>query len=34
MVQPAPAPRYSATPTDKPRPPGKAGADNDALLGR
>jgi alpha-methylacyl-CoA racemase len=34
MVQPAPAPRYSATPSDKPRPPGKAGADNDALLGR
>ena len=34
MVQPAPAPRYSATPTDRPRPPGAAGADNDALLGR
>jgi len=33
MVQPAPAPRYSATPTDAPRPPGVAGADNEALLG-
>jgi alpha-methylacyl-CoA racemase len=34
MIQPAPAPRYSATPTDKPTPPGEAGADNEALLGR
>jgi alpha-methylacyl-CoA racemase len=34
MIQPAPAPRYSATPTDPPRSPGPAGADNDALLGR
>jgi alpha-methylacyl-CoA racemase len=34
MIQPAPAPRYSATPTDLPRPPGEAGADNEALLGR
>ena len=33
MVQPAPAPRFSATPADTPRPPGAAGADNDALLG-
>jgi alpha-methylacyl-CoA racemase len=32
MVQPAPAPRYSATPNDPPRPPGPAGADNAALL--
>jgi alpha-methylacyl-CoA racemase len=32
MVQPAPAPRFSATPSDAPRPPGAAGADNDALL--
>jgi alpha-methylacyl-CoA racemase len=34
MVQPAPAPRFSATPSDPPRPPGEAGADNEALLGR
>jgi alpha-methylacyl-CoA racemase len=34
MVQPAPAPRYSATPTDPPRPPGEAGADNEAFQGR
>jgi alpha-methylacyl-CoA racemase len=33
MLQPAPAPRFSATPADTPRPPGAAGADNDALLG-
>jgi alpha-methylacyl-CoA racemase len=32
MIQPAPAPRYSATPADPPRPPGEAGADNAALL--
>ena len=34
MIQPAPAPRFSATPAEPPRPPGEAGADNDALLGR
>ena len=34
MIQPAPAPRFSATPADAPRPPGEAGADNEALLGR
>jgi alpha-methylacyl-CoA racemase len=34
MIQPAPAPRFSATPADPPRPPGEAGADNKALLGR
>jgi alpha-methylacyl-CoA racemase len=33
MLQPAPAPRFSATPSDRPRPPRAAGADNDALLG-
>ena len=31
MVQPAPAPRFSATPSDPPRPPPAAGADNDLL---
>jgi alpha-methylacyl-CoA racemase len=34
MIQPAPAPRFSATPNDRPRPPGLAGADNEALLDR
>jgi alpha-methylacyl-CoA racemase len=33
MLQPAPAPRFSGTPSDKPRRPPAAGADNDALLG-
>jgi alpha-methylacyl-CoA racemase len=33
MTQPAPAPRFSATPADPPRAPPAAGADNDALLG-
>jgi len=32
MNQPAPAPRFSATPADPPRLPPEAGADNDALL--
>jgi len=32
MTQPAPAPRFSATPADPPRLPPEAGADNDALL--
>jgi alpha-methylacyl-CoA racemase len=31
-VQPAPAPRYSVTKTDAPRPPREAGADADAIL--
>jgi alpha-methylacyl-CoA racemase len=33
MVQPAPAPRYSATPNDPPLPPPAAGADNELLRG-
>lgn len=32
VTQPAPAPRYSATVTDKPRTPPHSGADTDALL--
>jgi alpha-methylacyl-CoA racemase len=32
MVQPMPAPRYSGTPTEAPRPAPAAGADTDALL--
>ncbi len=32
MIQPAPAPRFSATPADPPRLPPEAGADNDTLL--
>jgi alpha-methylacyl-CoA racemase len=32
VIQPMPAPRYSGTPTDDPRPAGKAGADGEALL--
>lgn len=31
-IQPGPAPRYSATPAAAPRPPGKSGADGDAIL--
>jgi alpha-methylacyl-CoA racemase len=34
MIQPAPAPRFSATPADPPRLPPAAGADNEALLDR
>ena len=34
MVQPAPAPRFSATPAEPPRLPPEAGADNEALLDR
>ena len=33
VTQPAPAPRYSKTPTDPPRPAPKVGADSDGLLG-
>lgn len=33
-IQPAPAPRYSATKTDSPRPPGPAGADAAEILER
>ena len=33
VTQPAPAPRYSATPTDTPRPTLPAGTDTDAVLG-
>jgi alpha-methylacyl-CoA racemase len=32
VMQPMPAPRYSATPTEMPRPAAKPGADTDALL--
>ena len=32
VLQPAPAPRYSATPVATPRPPPTAGADSEALL--
>lgn len=32
MLQPAPAPRYSETPTDKPREPAAAGADTKDIL--
>src|SRR3546814_5064059 len=31
MTQPAPAPRYSATPNGKPSPAARAGADTDAV---
>jgi alpha-methylacyl-CoA racemase len=33
VVQPAPAPRFSATPPDSPSPPPAPGADTDAILG-
>jgi alpha-methylacyl-CoA racemase len=33
VVQPAPAPRFSATPPDTPSPPPAPGADTDAILG-
>jgi alpha-methylacyl-CoA racemase len=32
VLQPGPAPRYSRTPCDPPRPPAAAGADSDAIL--
>ena len=32
VVQPGPAPRYSATPTDPPRPPRSAGEDGEGIL--
>jgi len=32
VVQPAPAPRWSATPTDEPMPPRPSGADGEAIL--
>jgi alpha-methylacyl-CoA racemase len=33
VLQPAPAPRYSRTGCDRPEPPRREGADNDAILG-
>ena len=33
VLQPAPAPRYSASPCDPPRPPVSEGADTEAILG-